>query len=212
MKKQPLQDKYTEVLQEMKEEKMDWDFEDFLKEAEAQEEKIIPIQKKEPRKLLYKTIGLAAGIAAILGLFFLFQKDENDVVAPDQMMAVKEEVLKKASEAWQEEEALQDSATVPQMDSAVQYPTAEKEAEQVMNKILPNRERIKKNIRQRYAVTQLNKEAKSTEYQEDFVIINGQKIRNEEEAMEVTRYSLQVLSDKVSETIASVSPNNNDDY
>lgn len=191
---------------------MNWDFEDFLKEAEAQEEKIIPIQKKEPRKFLYKIIGLAAGIAAILGLFFLFQKDENDAVAPDQMMAAKEEVLKKASEAWQEEEASQDSTTVPQMDSAIQHPTAEKEAEQVMNKILPKRERIKKNIRQRYAVTQPNKEVKSTEYQEDFVIINGQKIRNEEEAMEVTRYSLQVLSDKVSETIASVSTNNNDDY
>ncbi len=190
---------------------MNWDFEDFLKEAEPQEEKFIPIQKKEPRKLLYKTIGLAAGIAAILGLFFLFQKDENDAVAPEQMMATKEEVWKEASEAWQQE-ALQDSTTVPQMDSAIQHPTAEKEAEQVMNKILPKRERIKKNIRQRYAVTQLNKEAKSTEYQEDFVIINGQKIKNEEEAMEVTRYSLQVLSDKVSETIASVSTNNNDDY
>ncbi|WP_373799918.1 hypothetical protein [Bacteroides heparinolyticus] len=211
MKKQSPQDKYTEILREIKEEKMNWDFEDFLKEAEPQEEKFIPIQKKEPRKLLYKTIGLAAGIAAILGLFFLFQKDENDAVAPEQMMATKEEVWKEASEAWQQE-ALQDSTTVPQMDSAIQHPTAEKEAEQVMNKILPKRERIKKNIRQRYAVTQLNKEAKSTEYQEDFVIINGQKIKNEEEAMEVTRYSLQVLSDKVSETIASVSTNNNDDY
>lgn len=190
---------------------MNWDFEDFLKEVEAKEEKIIPIQRKEPRKLLYKTIGLAASIAVILGIFFLFQKEESNTVAPEQMIATKEEVWKKASEAWQQE-ALQDSATVLPMDSAIQHPTAEKEAEQVMNKILPKRERIKKNIRQRYAVTQPNKEAKSTEYQEDFVIINGQKIKNEEEAMEVTRYSLQVLSDKVSETIASVSPNNNDDY
>lgn len=211
MKNQSPQDKYTEILQDIKEEKMNWDFEDFLKEVEAKEEKIIPIQRKEPRKLLYKTIGLAASIAIILGIFFLFQKDESNAVAPEQMIATKEEVWKKASEAWQQE-TLQDSTTVPQMDSAIQHPTAEKEAEQVMNKILPKRERIKKNIRQRYAVTQSNKEAKSTEYQEDFVIINGQKIKNEEEAMEVTRYSLQVLSDKVSETIASVSTNNNDDY
>lgn len=211
MKNQSPQDKYTEILQDIKEEKMNWDFEDFLKEVEAKEEKIIPIQRKEPRKLLYKIIGLAASIAVILGIFFLFQKDENNTVAPEQMIATKEEVWKKASEAWQQE-ALQDSATVLPMDSAIQHPTAEKEAEQVMNKILPKRERIKKNIRQRYAVTQSNKEAKSTEYQEDFVIINGQKIKNEEEAMEVTRYSLQVLSDKVSETIASVSTNNNDDY
>lgn len=211
MKNQSPQDKYTEILQDIKEEKMNWDFEDFLKEVEAKEEKIIPIQRKEPRKLLYKIIGLAASIAVILGIFFLFQKDESNTVAPEQMIATKEEVWKKASEAWQQE-ALQDSATVLPMDSAIQHPTAEKEAEQVMNKILPKRERIKKNIRQRYAVTQPNKEAKSTEYQEDFVIINGQKIKNEEEAMEVTRYSLQVLSDKVSETIASVSPNNNDDY
>lgn len=211
MKKQSPQDKYTEILREIKEEKMDWDFEDFLKEVEAKEEKIIPIQRKEPRKLLYKIIGLAASIAVILGVFFLFQKDESNSVAPEQMIATKEEVWKKDSEAWQQE-TLQDSTTVPQMDSAIQHPTAEKEAEQVMNKILPKRERIKKNIRQRYAATQPNKEAKSTEYQEDFVIINGQKIKNEEEAMEVTRYSLQVLSDKVSETIASVSTNNNDDY
>ena len=48
MNKDSFQDKYNEIFQEIKEEKMDWNFEDFLKKTEEkpEETKIIPLQKK----------------------------------------------------------------------------------------------------------------------------------------------------------------------
>ena len=45
MKKDQAQDKYKEITQDLKEEKMNWDFEDFL-EKTKQEEKIIPLAPK----------------------------------------------------------------------------------------------------------------------------------------------------------------------
>ena len=48
MNNDKFQDKYNQIFQELKEEKMDWDFEDFLQKVEknSADEKIVPIQKK----------------------------------------------------------------------------------------------------------------------------------------------------------------------
>jgi hypothetical protein len=40
MSNDKFQDKYDEIFQNLKEEKMNWDFEDFLKKAEGKEEEI----------------------------------------------------------------------------------------------------------------------------------------------------------------------------
>ena len=49
MKTDKSQDKYSEIFQELREEKMNWDFEDFLAEAEK-EEKEKPVIKISEKK------------------------------------------------------------------------------------------------------------------------------------------------------------------
>ena len=49
-------------------------------------------------------------------------------------------------------------------------------------------------------------------YESNYVIINGQKIENEQEAIDLAKYSLQILSENVSKTVAhtDVLPNFNE--
>ncbi|MDO5616505.1 MAG: hypothetical protein Q4G16_09955, partial [Cruoricaptor ignavus] len=103
-----------------------------------------------------------------------------------------------------------DSQQNKEKDSLVGSAKPDAEAEQMMNKILPKRGRIKKQTRERYTQNETKKieqeTKKTSEYQEGFVIINGQKIENEKEAIDVTRYSLQLLSEKVTQTVAKTEP------
>lgn len=222
MSNDKLQDKYNEVFQEMKEEKMNWDFEDFLKQAEESKNngKIIPVKTSEKKPTPPKFFWLAASIALILGLFFLTKTFNNKPSVEEQDAFVKNQILIQK----QEEDLLaateiknQDSvdAAAREQDSVVQNMSPEKEAEEVMNKILSKKSRMKKAVRQKYVSAepkakleenQITIKPKKPEYQENFVIINGQKIENEKEAIDVAKYSLQMLSSQVSKTVAKAEP------
>lgn len=222
MSNDKLQDKYNEVFQEMKEEKMNWDFEDFLKQAEESKNNgnIIPVNTSEKKPTTPKFFWLAASIALILGLFFLTKTFNNKPSVEEQDAFVKNQILIQK----QEEDLLaateiknQDSvdAAAREQDSVVQNMSPEKEAEEVMNKILSKKSRMKKAVRQKYVSAepkakleenQITIKPKKLEYQENFVIINGQKIENEKEAIDVAKYSLQMLSSQVSKTVAKAEP------
>ena len=49
MKTDKSQDKYNEIFQELREEKMNWDFEDFLAEAEKEKKLTTKFQKRKAR-------------------------------------------------------------------------------------------------------------------------------------------------------------------
>lgn len=220
MSNDKLQDKYNEVFQEIKEEKMNWDFEDFLKQAEESKNdgKIIPLKTTESKPTIPKFFWMAASIALILGVFFLTKTFNNKPSVEEQDAFVKNQILKQK----QEEDLLaaneiknQDSVVAKEKDSIVQNMAPEKEAEEVMNKILSKKSRMKKAVRQKYVSAEpkpKQEESKTTikpkkpEYQENFVIINGQKIENEKEAIDVAKYSLQMLSSQVSKTVAKAEP------
>ena len=64
MKTDKSQDKYNEIFQELREEKMNWDFEDFLAEAEKEKNLNTRIQsltqeKEEKDRLLYQAKSLS---------------------------------------------------------------------------------------------------------------------------------------------------------
>ena len=77
-----------------------------------------------------------------------------------------------------------------------------------MDQILPKRGRIKKFTRERYAQVETPKKntpknkIETSDYESNYVIINGQKIENEQEAIDLTKYSFQILSENVSKTMA----------
>ena len=70
MSNDKFQDKYNEVFQSLKEEKMNWDFEDFLQKAESKVDLPI-IQIRNEKKSLSKWVWMAACAVVVFGLFLV---------------------------------------------------------------------------------------------------------------------------------------------
>lgn len=212
MKKDQSQDKYKEITQKLKEEKMNWDFQDFL-EKTKQENQTIPFVKKSNGGTFPKIFWLAASVLLLfsIGLFFNYGY-KNNISENDQLV---QNEIKKQKDTFQQESNLavnlihdtlkvkadtiiSDSArTVEQINEA-----------DIMDHIVPRRGRINRNERERYAETSSPKESQdqqntaNSSYQSSYVMINGQEIKNEQEAIDLTKYSFRILSENVSKTVA----------
>ena len=85
MNKDSFQDKYQEIFQEMKEEKMDWNFDDFLAQTEEkpQDTKIDPLHKKSSKQWLY----IAASLVLISGFGIILKNNfsENTNIKPTEI-------------------------------------------------------------------------------------------------------------------------------
>ncbi|MBM7418525.1 MULTISPECIES: hypothetical protein [Chryseobacterium] len=213
MSNDKFQDKYNEVFQSLKEEKMNWDFEDFLQKAEgseisADEAAIIPIQSKKPS--LLKWFWMAASAVILLSVGFLFNDNQNREVA-DQAKLVENEIQKQKNDFINENHNpnsqvavhITDSVSGPKQDSIfVDNSIAEKD---VLDEILSKKSRIKKESKPRYVDNSglKNKTFKdSIGYKDSYVIVNGKRIDNMEEAINVTKYSFQVVANNVNQALA----------
>ncbi len=219
MKNDKTTEKYNEFLKDLKSEKMNWDFDDFLKETEK-EEHPIPVISEKKSTSFPKIYWLAASLVLLisLGIFFRFfnqnQISEKDILVQTEIIKQKEKLTNEENFAQNE---ISDSLKIKN-DSAN---TVEQRTEtDITDQILPKRSRMKKQVRQHY-VQNLNpkksateKSAKTTGYESNYVIINGQKITNEQEAIDLTKYSFRVFSENVSKTIAQTEALNtfNNDY
>jgi hypothetical protein len=208
MSKDQFQDKYNEVFQQLKEEKMDWDFEDFLQKAENkdQDTKIIPLDPKKPS--FPKWFWMAAGFLLVFSVGFLLN---NSGDSNEQVKLVENEILRQKSEFIAENNipeqqvALHDTDSISgaKKDSIFQENNVV-EAD-VLDEILPKRGRLKKETRPRFVnnTSYKNTASKdSTGYKDSYVIVNGKRIDNVEEAINVTKYSFQILANNVSETLS----------
>lgn len=214
MNKDQFQNKYDEIFQDIKEEKMDWNFEDFLQKAEGgvpdsetQQAPIIPIQKNKPS--FPKWFWMAAGFVLLLSVGFFFNDYHTGVIEKEQF--VKNEVLKQKSKFIEENNDHQEQVAVNHTDSISgakkdsifqENSVAEKD---VMDEILPKRGRLKKEVKPRFVNNSSlsNKALKdSTGYKNSYVIVNGKRIDNVEEAINVTKYSFQIFADNVSQKLA----------
>lgn len=211
MKKDQAQDKYNEITQDLKEEKMNWDFEDFL-EKTKQEEKISPLTPKPKGGTFPKTFWMAASVIFLLslGIFFNYQNG-NTISENDQL--VQNEILKQKDTFQQDSNLavnlINDTLKVksePIISDSTS--TVDQKEGDIMDQILPKRGRINRNARERYAEVSPPKTHKEIEksqgsdYKSSYVIINGQKIENEQEAIDLTKYSFRILSENVSKTVA----------
>ncbi|WP_226063156.1 hypothetical protein [Kaistella polysaccharea] len=212
MKTNKPEDKYTEITQELKEEKMNWDFEDFL-EKTKQEEKIIPLKPQPKGGYFPKTFWMAASVILLLSVG-LFVKYGNTHSVSEKDTMVKNEILKEKDHFQQESNfavnAINDSIEIKK-DSIVSDSSRTvdqvKETD-IMDQILPRRGRIRKETRPRYAnmsmpeKKEIQEKTDQPKYESNYVIINGQKIENEQEAIDLTKYSFRILSENVSKTMA----------
>lgn len=212
MSNDKFQDKYNEVFQSLKEEKMNWDFEDFLKKAEGNDDEvsevpIIPIQGKKPS--FPKWSWMAASVVILLSLGFIFNYNQNDEVN-NQAQLVENEIQKQKSDFINENHNHDvqvavhtvDSATGAKRDSIfIENSIAEKD---VLDEILSKKSRIKKETKPRYvqnSVFKNNTLKDSTGYKDSYVIVNGKRIENMEEAINITKYSFQVMATNVNQAL-----------
>lgn len=212
------QDKYTEVLKDLKEERMDWDFEDFLQKAESvdHEAEIIPITKVKPS--FSKWFWMAASVVIIFSIGLIFNYTQNAEVN-NQSKLVENEIQKQKSDFINENHEHQtqvavlnsDSISGAKKDSIFEEKTlAETD---VLDKILSKRSRIKKETKPRYVQNSDIKNIKdSTGYRGSYVIVNGKRIDNMEEAINVTKYSLQVVANNVNQALEQPKVMDNVEY
>ncbi|KQR93895.1 hypothetical protein ASG01_08530 [Chryseobacterium sp. Leaf180] len=196
MSREPYQDQYKKVVKDLKEEKMNWDFEDFLQKTESKkDEKVIPVKNKPsfPKWLL-----MAASLGLIFGLGLVFSLNQNSS-ADDQAKLVENEIKKQKSDFITENHAHETQVAVNYTDSVVgakkdslfqDESYAEVDA---LENLLSKRSRIKKERKPRY-VSNTHKPMDSSSYKNSYVIVNGKRIDNLEEAINVTKYSFQVVA------------------
>lgn len=222
MKKDQLQDKYDKVFQDIKEEKMDWSFEDFLQKAEGIEPEknitpIIPLEEKK-KPSFPKWFWMAASVMLVFGIGLFLNNRDSGAGVLDQEKLVKDEVLRQKSSFIEENKDHEaqvavnhtDSISGTKKDSIFQEnPVAEKD---VLDEILPKRGRLKKERKPRYADNSSisNKTSSdSTMYNDSYVIVNGKRISSEKEAIDVTKYSFMKLGNEFKKTVASSQRNEN---
>lgn len=224
MKKDQLQDKYNEVFREIREEKMDWSFEDFLQTAESTEAEqdavpIIPLEEKK-KPSFPKWFWMAASVMLVFGIG-LFLNDNNSSTADvqDREKLVKDEILKQKSGFMEENSDHQEQVAVNHTDSISgvkkdsvfqDNQVAEKD---VMDEILPKRGRLKKERKPRYVDNSSfpgkNLNDSATAYNDSYVIVNGKRISSEKEAIDVAKYSFMKLGSELKKTVASSQKNEN---
>ena len=215
MNKDQFQNKYDEIFREIKEEKMDWSFEDFLQKAEggaddpeANEASIIPLYKNTPS--FPKWFWMAAGLVLLFSIGFFFNDYRTGVIEREKL--VKDEVLKQKSKFIEENNDHQEQVAVNHTDSLSgakkdsifqENSVAEKD---VLDEILPKRGRLKKESKPKFVSNSSFKDNKalkdSTGYKNSYVIVNGKRIDNVDEAINVTKYSFQIFANNVSEKLA----------
>lgn len=188
------------------EEKMNWDFEDFLAETEKKEKPALKISEKKSASIP-KFYWLAASVVllASLGIFFLYS-NKSGIDEQDQL--VKTEIIKQKEILNPEKNyaGLQQNDSIKTDTIRTEVPVTS-DAE-IMDKILPKRGRIKRNARPVYVQTDATEKSapKMTEsapnYKSNYVIINGQRIEDEQEAIDLAKYSFRILSENVSKTVA----------
>ena len=207
MKTEPSQDKYDEVLNDLKQEKMNWDFNDFIGSQQDEQPATIFTKKKNKTPVYYWA---AASVVLLLSLFLGRQFFENPVQNQDQTIAEsvknqKNNILQTPELAYHATDSVGVKRDSMSQDSINEQASAEK----VLDQILPRRGRLKKEQKPRFADNnqpKINKNqntATAPEYQDNFVIINGHKIKSEQEALDVTEYSFRMFSEKISQTIAT---------
>ncbi|PTT76633.1 MULTISPECIES: hypothetical protein [unclassified Chryseobacterium] len=213
MSNDKFQDKYDEIFQNLKEEKMNWDFNDFLKKTEEKNDEvqenitpIVPIDTKT-KPSFPKWFWMAASVVLLLSVGLIFNYTHNSNVENQAQLV--ENQIKKQKDNFIEENSEHteqvavnlpnDSVSGAKKDSVFhENPVAEKD---YLDEILPKRGRLKKERKPKY-VYNSSKASDSTGYKDSYVIVNGKRIENVEEAINVTKYSFQIFANNVSEKLA----------
>lgn len=197
MNKDKFPDKYNQIFQELKEEKMDWDFEDFLEKAEknSADEKIVPIQKKGGGSNT-QWFWMAASVALLFGLGMFFRNTpEKNNVEPSIVSRNTSSVKKDGSKS-----VVENVGTVS-VTRKIDVEAAKKKKSRYRN----NAQYLAKNSVKHHHKSAQNEE-EIIEYNPNFVIINGKPVATEEEAINYTKTALDMLGGNINSALENAEP------
>ena len=197
MNKDKFPDKYNQIFQELKEEKMDWDFEDFLEKAEknSADEKIVPIQKKGGGSNT-QWFWMAASVALLFGLGMFFRNTpEKNNVEPSIVSTNTSSVKKDGSKS-----VVENVGTVS-VTRKIDVEAAKKKKSRYRN----NAQYLAKNSVKHHHKSAQNEE-EIIEYNPNFVIINGKPVATEEEAINYTKTALDMLGGNINSALENAEP------
>jgi len=186
---------YFSFLKEEKQEKLDISFEDFLKKTEQPKIVALPIAKKKS----YTQYWMAASLVLLMGVsgFWLFDNPEkiepqitNHTETPKLIEAPKVSTIEGNSKP---EPVLAQQNVQPEK-KINERKTAVKNQESKSQLAYHQPKQIEKNLNQ----TKVNS---SSDYNPNYVIINGKPIYNEQEAIAVTEDTFNYFASNVTQTI-----------
>ena len=194
MNKDSFQDKYNEIFQEIKEEKMNWNFEDFLQKTEenSSDEKIVPIQKGSGNT---KWFWLAASVILLfgLGMFFKFNFEEPQVQPRIVSDNVQHEIKPPISVVQNGEQV--------SLTRKINIEPAKKKKSRYKN----NAQYLAQNSTKNYH-NSAKSDDENIEYNPNFVIINGKPVATEEEAIKYTKSAINLLGGNINCALESAEP------
>lgn len=192
---------YFSFLKEEKQEKLDISFEDFLKKTEEPKIVALPIKKTS-----YKMYWMAASLILLMGIsaFWIFDQPKKieTTIAKTPDVPKKEKVEK----VPQVEETIEQTSTPKPVLANQETQKVDKTTNDKVVKELVRKEFEKLMAQQE---TQSNKEEKQiqvptesiSDYNPNYVIINGKPMYDEQEAIAVTENAFNYFASNVTQTI-----------
>ena len=192
---------YFSFLKEEKQEKLDISFEDFLKKTEEPRIVALPIKKTS-----YKMYWMAASLVLLMGMSALWmfnqpQKIET-TIAKNPDVPKKEKVEK----VPQVEEIIEENPTPKTVLANQENQKVDKAVNDKMVKELVQKEFKKLMAQQDLSTTKEEKHIQvptesTSDYNPNYVIINGKPIYDESEAIAVTENAFNYFASNVTQTI-----------
>ena len=199
---------YKNTVDQLRKESMHWEFEEFLSQVEESSTKAESTRKSSKNKIIALSFTVAAAAMALLVSTLVL--NESAPVAPQLAKSQEEGSIPMQKEVLNSD--LSSDSVKVRNSSAVSI-----EPEVLMEKILPKRGRIKRQMPPTLVQRETTKPksdvvatvnadlAKGEVSTQALVTINGQEVKNQQEALELTHYSLRVLSENVNRTVSSTS-------
>lgn len=199
---------YKNTVDQLRKESMHWEFEEFLSQVEESSTKAESTRKSSKNKIIALSFTVAAAAMALLVSTLVL--NESAPVTPQLAKSQEEGSIPMQKEVLNSD--LSSDSVKVRNSSAVSI-----EPEVLMEKILPKRGRIKRQMPPTLVQRETTKPksdvvatvnadlAKGEVSTQALVTINGQEVKNQQEALELTHYSLIVLSENVNRTVSSTS-------
>lgn len=186
---------YFSFLKEEKQEKLDISFEDFLKKAEQPKTVVLPIVKKKS----YQQYWMAASLVLLMGISGLWMFNNPENIEPQIANHIETSQTVEAPKTLKPEETSTQKPVLAQQNA---------QPEKKLNKeksVVDNQKskaqfahhqpkQTEENINQ-------NKVSSNSDYNPNYVIINGKPIYNEQEAIAVTEDTFNFFASNVTQTI-----------